>query len=257
MTITLHADRIAQLDTSPKVQKGLTALLTSLIADLPGEPLRSASVYGSIARKEWHAKVSDVNLLLVLDRVDFRILDVMGPPMAQAQKSIRVTPFILTPAELDQASDVFCVKFNDIKQHHSCVAGDDLLDQLTVRPDELRFVCEFDLRNIALRMRMFFLRSYGSDRIELATLMRFFSSAMFPLRALLGLLGAPQPAATPAALDALGGALDTDITALHTLWDMHRKGATRAKHAEVMTLYSGLHAVVNAAVAKADALAPA
>lgn len=254
MTIALHADHIAKLDTSSKVKKQVTALLESLIADLPGSPLKGACVYGSIARGEWHAKISDVNVLLVLDRVDFRILDVMGQPMTQAQKSIRVTPFILTPEEIAKSSDVFCVKFDDIKRYHTCVAGDDPLEQLTVRDDELRFVCEFDLRNIALRMRMFFLRSYGSDRIELATLMRFFSSSMFPLRALLGLMGVERPTKTPEVLDALGNALDVDVTALHTLWNMHRKGTKRAKHAEVMTLYSGMHTVINAAVAKADSL---
>ncbi len=254
MPARLHRDRLAQLNVSASLRQGLETLLSTLRETLRDE-LEAACIFGSAARGEWDERYSDLNLLLVLTEIDFEKLDTIARAMNQARRRHRIIPLILTSKELYQSADVFCIKFDDIQRHHVTLVGDDPLDNLHIDNRELRFVCEFDLRNLALRMRMFFLHNYAQRPMEQDVLVRFFASSIFPLRTLAGLMGYPKPASTPEAIEVIGRALDTEALVLRELLEVHRNHRELSRQ-DVTRLYNAFNELVALAVQKVDQLEP-
>lgn len=232
------------------------AQLRKLIAGLKkrlGEALYSVCLYGSAARGEWQELTSDLNVLLLFRTLRFEYLEGIGELLMQARKRARIVPMLLTVDELRQSSDVFCIKFDDIKQHHVCVYGDDPLEALQIDDTHLRFVCEFELRNIAMKMRQLYLRGTGDKRFEQGLLIRFFTSAIAPLRVLCGLLKLERPVATVDLIEVIGLALDTDVDVLQRLVEVRRSGE-RLPPAECARLYERFHALILLAIERVDAL---
>jgi predicted nucleotidyltransferase len=250
--VTVHDDALAALSVGSRYQKRLGKLVDTLVSEL-GDDLIGLNVYGSAARGEWDEATSDINLLVVLDEIDFELLDRIGDSMARARKKARVVPMVVTDEELREAADVYCVKFDDIRRAHVCVAGKPILDDLEIDSEHLRFVCEFQLRNVAMRMRQFFLQAHGSRSDEKALLLRFFTSSLFPLRAVARLRGVEVPDKVRDGFDFLGTALDTDVSVLGRLADLHRSGG-RISQDQLASLYGEFNRVIRCSVAVVDRL---
>lgn len=248
----LHREAIKTLKVSQKTKSHLLHLTEDLQRHL-GENLRSCCVYGSAARGEWREATSDLNFLLILDEIQFDHLDAIGDVMVKARKQIKLVPMLVTPHELRRASDVYCIKFDDIKRHHVAVMGDDPFREVEIHDDHMRFVCEFELRNIMMRMRQFFLQSYGTKQLEQSFLMRFFTSALFPLRAMCGLLGLGRPLTTNEAIEVIEEAVDTDCTAMKRLYQIHHSGEALDEK-ELTELYQRFNQIISLAVDRVDAM---
>lgn len=246
----LQLDKLSGVKVSVKHLSELERLVKVIDAELD-EYVASVSVYGSAARGEWDASTSDINVLVLLESSHFDSLGRVGQAFARARKRARVVPMVMTVDELQRASDVFCVKFASIKQDHVCVLGRDLLEGLEIEDDAVRFVCEFQLRNVVMRMRQFYLQNFGASRLEQALLMRFFSTTLFPLRALAVLRGhAPGPRVFSDFRE-IERALDVDTGVLARLARVHRDG-NKLADAELMELYEGFNALVQRAADVAD-----
>lgn len=239
----------ASIDLPKPLGAELERLQKALLQIL-GERLVSLAIYGSLARGEWQQS-SDVNLLIVLTGVDFACLESIAPALRRARKKGRVVPMIVTREELAASADVFSVKFADIAAHHVVLVGDDPTAGLDIDRSELRFVVEFELRNVLMRLRQRFVFGQGDRALEQATLLRFVTSSMTPLRALLGLSGAEVPAATPDFVVALGAFLDADVAVLDRLLEAHRSGR-KIGAAELTGDFEAFSSLIAAAVARAD-----
>lgn len=248
----LHHERLPALGLSRGAQGALVTLVEAAAKAL-GDDLAAVCVYGSAARGEWHDGRSDLNVLILLRTEELRRLEVLAAPLQAARHAARIAPFLLTADELQRAADVYCIKLGDIATHHVCLLGADLLTDLQIHPRDLRFVCEFELRNTALRLRAGFLQHHGQPADELATLLRLFSSTLIPLRALCGLLGTPAPRATPEALGLLERLLGADGGVLRRLWDLHTRGGSRTA-VQLRQDHEELSAVVRAALGRLDDL---
>ena len=84
-------------------------------------------------------------------------------------------------------------------------------------------------------------------------LLRFYSSTLFPLRALCHLAGEDPPADTEGTLVVVGRVLDRDVSALERLRALHRTGE-RLGSRELATLYADFEEVVEAAIDRIDDL---
>lgn len=251
--VSVHDSAMAKLSISSRYRSHLDRLVQTLVSEL-GDDLLGLNIYGSAARGEWDQATSDINLLVVLDSIDFDQLDRIGGAMARARQKARVVPMVVTDEELRDAADVYCVKFDDIQRTHLCIAGEATLDDLEFTNDHLRFVCEFQLRNVAMRMRQFFLQTHGSRSDEKAVLLRFFTSSLYPLRAVARLRGEDVPDEVRRDFGYLGEALDTDVAVLGRLADLHRSG-DRLSADQLAELYGEFNRVIRCSVDVVDRLA--
>ncbi len=122
--------------------------------------LKSIIIYGSATRDDYQFGHSDINLLVVLDRIDGLILKEMLDPVTKGRRN-GISPFFLTKENLHSSADVFPVKFLSIRESYSLIWGEDHLKELEISREHLRLRCEQEIKNLLLRLRRYYLFEGG------------------------------------------------------------------------------------------------
>lgn len=141
------------------LQNTLDRMLPAM-ADALGENLCSCCLYGSAVRGNFVEGVSDLNLLIILNR--------STPQAHQSLAEIfsgqtKVDPFILSRGGLARSARVFAPKFQSIRRNYRVLLGEDLLAQLEPDPELARLLCEQSIRNLRLRLVYAFVKR---DRLK-------------------------------------------------------------------------------------------
>ena len=143
-----------------------------------GTALVSVVLFGSAAEDRLRT-TSDVNLMILLERVEQAALDACREPLRAAHAAIRAEVMILTRAELAAAAQLFPVKYSDIRARHRVLAGSDPFAQLDIPDRDLRRQTREILMNTALRLR----ERYVRLSIRPEQLVPVIADAAGPLRA--------------------------------------------------------------------------
>ncbi len=250
--VDINFELLEHLPLSHYILQDLERAVVAIATEL-GSHVRCLALYGSAARNEWNPATSDVNLLVVLDEMHYAALEPLQSLLSRARRRGRVIPLILTMTDLQEATDVFPIKFDDIKRHHVLLGGDDVLTDLEVEPRDLAFVAEFKLRNVEWRLRQAFVSSFGDPRWEEELLLTHFASAMFPLRAACRVLGYETPSSTSDAIATVERALNVDAGVLRVLQELHKTKAKKSQ-GELTQLYLDFSLFIHGAVDKVNAL---
>jgi hypothetical protein len=141
-------------------------------------------LYGGAAKGEFITGQSDLNLLLVVDRVTVDLLSRVAPILQRGAAAARTGVLILTEEELRSSTDVFPTKFLDIQRQHHLLAGRDPFAGLSIGRDHLRLRCEQELKNLMLRLRQLYLERVRRPELLETALLRSIS----PLISNLGIL---------------------------------------------------------------------
>ncbi len=145
-------DRPTRSDAAPsaRIDELGDALATAL-----GGNLRCLAVYGSAADAAASAPAPEINLAIVLERVGFADLRLIGATLAQgAKRGLRIaTPLVITPGFLTRARDSFPLELDDLRHRHRILAGSDLLSAIRVGPARVREQAEREARGRLLRLR--------------------------------------------------------------------------------------------------------
>ena len=149
----------------------------------------SAVLYGSLARGDHIPGWSDINLLLIVDHVDFDVLAALVQPVAAWVKQDAPPPLVMSRKEWGRSSDVFPIEITDMKTSYRVLRGMDPLDGLVVTKDSLRWTLERELRGTLNKLR----QGYLPVGLRPEDLGRFvqesISSVVVLLRSLLALTG--------------------------------------------------------------------
>ena len=122
-------------------------------------PDYGAVLYGSVARGENIPGLSDINLLLVLDRLTSDILIRLEPPFGAWVEKNLTPPLLMTRSEWRRASDVFPVEITDMKTAYRTLRGSDPVEGLVIRRGDHRRALERDFRGKLNRLRQAFVPS--------------------------------------------------------------------------------------------------
>lgn len=118
-----------------------------------GDRLRSVVLHGSVARGEAVPGVSDVNLLVLVDRVDAGLLRDLAPHARRWLKAERALPLVLTWDEWAASADVFAIETADMLDARMVLHGADPLDGVIVEDRHLRLQAERELRGKLIHLR--------------------------------------------------------------------------------------------------------
>jgi predicted nucleotidyltransferase len=83
-----------------------------------GSRLRSALLFGSVARGEAVEGVSDVNVLLLIDQIDAATLKKASATTRTWIKSSREAPLLFEADQWVRAADVFAIELADMRDAH-------------------------------------------------------------------------------------------------------------------------------------------
>ncbi len=187
-------------------------------------------VYGSAARGEFLQGYSNINVLIVLERITQPLLQQWSGIQKQWAREGIVAPLFLTYTDLQQSSDVFPLEFLDIKECHVLLEGRDPFPELHVSSTHLFLQCRQEVHANILRVRQGYVEGWG--RVEaIQTLLPLSLTSLLPcLRGLSRLLDRPANMKAPEMLHELNATLDVDPSVFLEVWRLKRGLSTPGKH---------------------------
>jgi hypothetical protein len=132
--------------------------------------LVTVALYGSAVGEDFVPGKSDINLVVVLDRVEYNDLNALQLLLPRWRKAGFATPLVLDREFLRRAADVFPMELHAIKAHHRILFGENVFATIEVRNTNLKYQCEHELRGKLLRLRALYVE-IGSRRDALQHLM--------------------------------------------------------------------------------------
>ncbi|UCB46960.1 MAG: nucleotidyltransferase domain-containing protein [Spirochaetota bacterium] len=178
-----------------------------------GENLLSVMIYGSYVRGSFVKGVSDINMLIILEKPDPEQIEVLGRTTHRMIKRHRITPLILTREEFNNSADVFPMEYFDIKDRNRVIHGTDETKSLSLTMTNLRHQIEDRLRGEIASLRQLFIASRGRPRV-LRHLLKLWAGSLYAVfRGLLRLKKAdPIPVESGDILKKLNEAFSIDTT---------------------------------------------
>ncbi len=136
----------------PKFEKRLSDFLQT-IRNLLGADLKSVILYGSAARGEFDTRRSDLNFLIVLDRVDFHHLALLAPHTRKWRRKRIATPLVLSPQYIATALDAYPHHILEMQSARRVLFGEDVLADINPPLQAVRRQCEQEARGKLLHLR--------------------------------------------------------------------------------------------------------
>ena len=152
-----------------KTEKSI-AQVAAQVRALFTNDLVSLTLYGSAAGDDFVPGRSDLNFVIVLERVTFAHLKALHACLPSWRKLGVATPLLLDREALDRGRDVFPMEFHDIKAQHRVLYGEEVFATLPVDGRHLRYQSEHEARGKLLRLRALY-AEVGADRKRLEALM--------------------------------------------------------------------------------------
>lgn len=206
--------------------------------------LVSCCLYGSAARGNAVAGVSDLNLLIVLRESS-------APAHAAIARALaghpRVDPLVVAERNLARTARCFAAKFSSIQRQHRVLHGSDPVAAITIDPRLERLLCEQSLRNLRLRLAYAFIMRGGAEGYS-----RFLAGCISPifinLAEILRLEGHDVPADFTARLPLLHDTWPQSRAVLDDLLQLREQPRTLSD-AEAARWHEGILGVLDAALA--------
>lgn len=150
--------------------KAIEEALASLRHEL-GDNLHSCCLYGSAVRGNLMEGVSDLNLLIVLDRSEPAAHGAIARAIGG---EAGIDPFVLGRQGFERSVRAFAAKFSSIKRNYRVLYGADPLAEVVIEPELEKFLCEQALRNLRLRLAYAYItrarhKSYGRFLVRSVT----------------------------------------------------------------------------------------
>jgi predicted nucleotidyltransferase len=157
-----------------KSEQQSETLLTDLTGRLKtafGERLVSVILYGSAAMGDRLDRISDLNVLCVLDRIATAELAKSEPVFRWWMERGNPAPLLLTAEEVSTSTDCFPMEYHDMREQRRVLYGSDVIANLHVENSAYRAQVEHELRakQIRLRQKSAELLTQGDRLLKLLT----------------------------------------------------------------------------------------
>lgn len=188
-----------------------------------GSRLRSALLFGSVARGEAIPGVSDVNVLLLIDRIDARTLKQASPGTRAWIKTSREAPLLFEADQWVRAADVFAIEIADMRDAHEVLHGTDALE--ACHPDDaaMRLQAERELRGKLLQLQTGLLMAAEAPADVGMLLKQSLPSFTTYMRTLLRLAGESVPGSTSDVIARATQLAGGSAEPFQRVWDARRE----------------------------------
>ena len=166
-----------------KITSGLIANLKKTF----NEKLISVFLYGSCAGDECENEFSDINIMVVIDKLLAVDLKSASFALNDFVKTKNPLPLFMDKEEWFNSCDVYPIEYSDIKDRYKILHGEDLVKPLVLEKTNLRLQCEHETKNLLIKLRQNYLAK-NNDLKAIETLLKTSSKSFFALfRAILRL----------------------------------------------------------------------
>jgi predicted nucleotidyltransferase len=179
----MTSNETAAASLPEQVREG-TERLCEQLREALGDQLVSVVLYGGLAKGEYLPETSDVNVMIVFERVTVSSLDKVASIVQAGLRDFRLATMLLTESDLRRSTEVFPVKFLDMYRHHRVLWGKDVFVDLTISREHVRLRCAQEITNLLLRLRQFYVQRAHRPELVESTLTRAISSFLTSLNTL-------------------------------------------------------------------------
>lgn len=180
---------LVNLERLPNTVKELVAPYAGEMLELLGQNIKSIVVFGSAIGKDFVPKKSNVNLLIVCEKVGLKDLRKSLKLVSKGRRKGIVAPLFLTEMHMKTSSDVFPIEFLDMKDFHQVIYGMEVFDSLNIRTENLRLECEEQLKGKLIRLRQAYLEIATDLKLMESVLIESLTSLIPVFRSALRLKG--------------------------------------------------------------------
>ena len=140
----------------------------------------SIFVCGQAAGADYVHKVSNINLFLILEKLEFQDLKKSLKAVSKGINKKITAPLFLTRKHIQTSTDVFPIEFLEMKENHLLLYGEDLLSPLEINPTNIRLFCEEQIKGKLIRIRQGYLE-IGLKRKGIEALLKESFSSLTPV----------------------------------------------------------------------------
>jgi len=176
----------------PAIQEPVRFLADQLRAKL-ADNRSSITVVGSALTGDYRPGVSDINTVLVLQKIDTATLNAIAATAKPMRKKHLSPPLLMTTFYIKRSRDVFGVEFLDFQLTHQTVLGNDPFESLSFGKADVRLQCERELKATLIRLRQGYLAAAGHKKFLRDILIATAKGLAPILRAMLWLKDAQRP----------------------------------------------------------------
>lgn len=238
-----------ELHLEPAAQAALDATRSGLVERL-GDAVVALILYGPAIERSEAPPADSASLLVVLESVDGDRLERVREVVEGTPVENRPSLMIVAEDEVAASTDVFPVRYRDIQRRHRLLHGRDVLSNLAISREHLRLRCEQELRNLLLRMRVWYVRHAGLPEQLEGVLVRSAGPFARDLAVLVELQTGSEPEGREAVLAAAEG-MGLDVEPLRTA---ERLATGVGDAGDLRTLYGEFVELVRRAAVAVDTL---
>ena len=129
-----------------------------------GSDLVSLILYGSAAGGFYVKGKSDINLLVVLTPEAMQRLEDALDIVEYWRKRRVGVPWVMTKAFIANSLDCYPIEFLNMQNSHVLIHGEDVLEGLKFKPEDVRLQIEKELKGKLVLLRQGYLETEGSSR---------------------------------------------------------------------------------------------
>ena len=155
--------------------------------------IHSIHIVGSALTQDFDPKISDINSVVVLHKMDLKFLEFLAPLGKKYGKKRIAAPLIMTPEYIENSLDVFPLEFFNIKMLHHTVWGEDIFQFLEIHQSDLRRQCEQELKVKLIGLRQGYISAAGDQKILARGFAESFAGYMPLFKSIILLLGKEPP----------------------------------------------------------------
>lgn len=209
-------------ETLPEEVRQTLGLFVERMTNLYGASLQAILLYGSAARGDYVPGRSNLNLLVLLTKIDVSLLQNYTKIHKRFQKEYIPVPLFLTEEELRASASLFSLEYTDIAAFHHVLLGQDPFVGLVIDSGHVSVQCEQEVRGNLLRLRQRLVEGSATMEAMGILLPLSLTALLVCLRALLRELRMPVPRATESMLSELPSALGIDPAVFQDIWNLKR-----------------------------------
>ena len=141
--------------------KQLNDFINSL-KEIFGSRLKSVFIYGSKSNIPQEELCCDINLMIIAENLNGEDIKKCSSPVQDWMgkglfKKKNPEPVFIGENEWFNSADVYTMEYADIKGNHRILYGENYIEQIDVKKEDLRTQCERETKNLLMKFRSHYL----------------------------------------------------------------------------------------------------
>ena len=217
------------------------------------EKMHSVHLVGSALTEDYDPKISDINSVMVLQKMDLKFLELLAPLGKKFGKKRVAAPLIMTPTYIYNSLDVFPIEFLNMKLFHQTVFGKDIFQDVKIENSNLRHQCERELKVKLIGLRQGYISAAGDRNTLTRGFIDTIAGYMPLFKAIIFLLGKEVPRNNRDVLSALEEVSGVP-TNVFTMVLEHKRKKTKPSIDQLNTVFEDYYEAIEKLGEIADAL---